>query len=130
MTVIYTVLAGIVGFGVAYNSVRIRLSERARELASLRVLGFTRGEVAIILFLELAILALLAIPIGWLLGGGLAWLVTAGMQGDLYRVPLVIERSTYAWSTLVFLSVALVSALIVLGRVNRLDMIEVLKTRE
>ncbi len=130
MTVIYTVLAGVVGFGVTYNSVRIRLSERARELASLRVLGFTRGEVAVILFLELALLALLAIPVGLGLGHGLAWLVTSGLQGDLYRVPLVVDRATYAWATIVFLAVAAVSSLIVLGRVNRLDMIKVLKTRE
>ena len=130
MTTIYTVLAGVVGFGVTYNSVRIRLSERGRELASLRVLGFTRAEVAVILFLELAVLALAAIPVGLVLGHGLAWLVTSGLQGDLYRVPLVVDRATYAWAVVVFLVVAVVSSLIVLGRVNRLDMIEVLKTRE
>jgi putative ABC transport system permease protein len=130
MTVIYTVLAGVVGFGVTYNSVRIRLSERARELASLRVLGFTRAEVAVILFLELGLLGLLAIPAGLILGHGLAWMVTSGLQGDLYRVPLVVDRATYAWATLVFLAVTVVSCLIVLGRVNQLDMIEVLKTRE
>lgn len=73
MSNIYTGLAAIIAFGVVYNSARISLSERARELASLRVLGFTRGEVMRILFLELVVLTLIAQPLGWAIGYGLAW---------------------------------------------------------
>lgn len=130
MVIVYTTLASVVGFGVTYNSVRIRLSERARELASLRVLGFSRAEVSAMLLLELAILGAAAIPLGWLLGHALAWAVTRGLQGDIYRVPLLIERTTYGYATLVFLVVAALSALIVRRRIDRLDMVEVLKTRE
>ncbi len=130
MTTVYTTLAAIIGFGVVYNSVRIQLSERARELASLRVLGFTRGETSMILLGELMILGALAIPLGWLLGYGLAWLVTLGLQSELFRVPLVVTTATYAWATLVFLLVASASALVVRRRVDRLDLITVLKTRD
>jgi putative ABC transport system permease protein len=130
MTVVYVVLAVIITFGVIYNSARIQLSERARELASLRVLGFTRAEVSAILLGEIAVIVLLAQPLGWLLGYALAWAVTRGFESDLYRVPLVVETSTFAWSSLVVLGAALASALVVRRRIDRLDLIRVLKTRE
>ena len=61
---IYTVLAAIIAFGVVYSGARISLSERSRELASLRVLGFTRGEVFRILLFELGFLVVIAQPLG------------------------------------------------------------------
>ncbi|HEY8593964.1 MAG TPA: FtsX-like permease family protein [Devosiaceae bacterium] len=127
---IYILLAGIIVFGVVYNSMRIQLSERARELASLRVLGFTRSEVARILLAEVAILTALAIPIGWLVGYGIALGVTEGMQSELYRIPFRIERPTYALAALIVLGAALLSAIVVRRRVHRLDLIAVLKTRD
>lgn len=130
MTGVYSTLGVIIAFGVAYNSARIQLSERARELASLRVLGFTRAEVARILTIELAIVTLFAVPIGWLLGFGFAWSLIQGFESELYRVPLVIGRSTYAQAALIVIGAVVVSALIVRRQVNRLDLIEVLKTRE
>lgn len=130
MTTLYVTLAVIVAFGVVYNSARIQLSERARELASLRVLGFTRGEVFRVLFIELAVIVLVAQPLGWLFGAGFAWLVTRGFQSDQFRIPLVLEADTGATASLIVLGSALLSALIVRRRVNRLDLIEVLKTRE
>ncbi len=127
---VYGGFSALIALGVVYNSVRIRLSERARELASLRVLGFTRGETTTMLLLELALLGLAAIPLGWLLGRGLAWIVSRGLQSDLYRVPVVIEPETYALATALFLAVAAVSALDAWRRIDRLDLIAVLKTRE
>ena len=91
---VYVVLAVIITFGVIYNSARIQLSERARELASLRVFGFTRAEVSSVLLTELAIIVILAQPVGWLLGYGLAILVVEGFESDLFRLPLVINQST------------------------------------
>ena len=85
MASIYTGLAAIIAFGVVYNNARISLSERARELASLRVLGFTRGEVLRILLLELALLTLVAQPPGWAIGYGLAWIMQTKMAGELMR---------------------------------------------
>ena len=93
---IYVTLAVIIAFGVVYNSARIQLSEHARELASLRVLGFTRGEVSRVLFTELVLLTLVAIPLGWVIGYGFGWLLIQAFSSDLYRVPFVIERATYA----------------------------------
>ena len=130
MVTIYVGLAMTVAFGVVYNSARIRLSEQARELASLRVLGFTNAEVSRVLLLETALLVLAAQPLAWALGYGFAWLMIAGFTSDLYRIPLIISASTYAWSSLVVLLAAFISALVVRTRINRLDLIAALKTRE
>jgi putative ABC transport system permease protein len=130
MANIYTGLAAIIAFGVVYSSARISLSERARELASLRVLGFTRGEVMRILFLELTLLMLLAQPPGWAVGYGLAWLLEQTMAADVMRAPLVVDRSTYAMASGIVVFAAIFSALVVRERINRLDLVAVLKTRD
>lgn len=130
MTTFYVVLAVIITFGVVYNSARIQLSERARELASLRVLGFTRMEVSNVLMAELAVVLVLAQPLGWLLGYLFAWSVVRGFESDLFRIPFVVNPSTFATSSLVVLVVALLSALVVRRRIDRLDLVRVLKTRE
>ncbi len=130
MIMVYVTLAGIIAFGVVYNAARISLSERGRELASLCVLGFTRAEVSRVLLSELAILTLIAQPIGWLIGYGMAVALAEGLQSDLYRVPFIMSPETYATASLVVIGATVVSALMVRGRIDRLDMIEVLKTRE
>jgi putative ABC transport system permease protein len=130
MTTVYTALAVIITFGVVYNSARIQLSERARELASLRVLGFTRGEVSSVLLIELGVIVALAQPLGWLLGYGFSWSVVRGFESDLFRIPLVIDQATFAIASLVVVGVAVLSALIVRSRIDRLDLVRVLKTRE
>jgi len=130
MTSIYIGLAVIVAFGVVYNSARIQLSERARDLASLRVLGFHRSEVARVLFTELALLALLAQPLGWLIGYWLSWITVQSFSSDLYSTPFIIETATYAKASLVTLVAAIGSALVVRKRIDKLDLIAVLKTKE
>lgn len=129
-TLIMTAFAGAIAFGVVYNSARIALSERARELASLRVLGLSRGEIGYILLGELALLTLLALPVGWLLGYGLAAGVSAGAQTEMFRVPLIVSRHTYATASAVVLAAALLSGLALWHRLGHLDLIKVLKTRE
>jgi putative ABC transport system permease protein len=94
------------------------------------VLGFTRAEVSGVLLTELALLTLLAIPLGWAIGYGFGWLLIQGFSSDLYRVPFVIGRATYAKASLVVLGATAASALIVRRRVDRLDLIAVLKTRD
>jgi putative ABC transport system permease protein len=130
MVSIYASLAVIVAFGVVYNSARIQLSEHARDLASLRVLGFTRGEVSRVLLVELAILVILAQPLCWALGGVFGWLTVQSFSSDIYRVPFVIHSATYAKATLVVVAAAGVAGMIVRRRIDRLDLIEVLKTRD
>ena len=126
-----TVLMGmIINFGVVYNAVRIALAERGRELASLRVMGFTQGEVSYILLGELAVLVLASIPLGFLVGDGLIWFLVQGLQSDIYRVPMYMEPSAYAFCTLVTVVSAMLSALAVYWRIRKLNLIEVLKTRE
>lgn len=130
MVTVYVVLAGIIAVGVVYNFSRIALSEQGRELASLRVLGFTNREVSGVLFGELGTVVLLAQPLGWLIGYGIASAMAAAFSSDLYRVPFVVQRDVYAIASLVVCAAALVSAWAIRGRINNLDMIEVLKTRE
>ena len=123
-------LAATITFGVVYNSARIALSERSRELASLRVLGFTRAEISYILLGELTILTLLAIPLGFLIGRWLCAFMISNLQSDLFRIPLVMDRRTYAFAALVVVISAIISALIVRRRLDHLDLVEVLKTKE
>jgi putative ABC transport system permease protein len=125
-----TLLAASIGFGVVYNSARIALSERGRELASLRVLGFTRGEIAYILLGELALLTLAAIPVGILVGIGLIGVLVLAFSSDLYRLPVVLAPDNIALGATVVVASALVSGLILWRRLGRLDLVAVLKTRE
>lgn len=130
MITVYVSLGVIIAFGVVYNFARISLSEQGRELASLRVLGFHKSEVSAILLGELAVLTIVAQPLGWAIGYFFAWAMVQGFNSELYRVPLVVERSVYAWASVIVFASALASALVVRQRIDRLDLIEVLKTRE
>ncbi len=127
---ISVLMGAIINFGVVYNSARIALAERGRELASLRVLGFTQGEVAYILLGELALLVAVSIPLGFAVGYGLSWYLANNLQSDLYRVPMQIAPSAYAFAALTTVISAILSALAVRERIHRLDLIGVLKTRE
>ncbi|HEM45428.1 MAG TPA: ABC transporter permease, partial [Alphaproteobacteria bacterium] len=126
----FTAFSCMLAFGVTYNSTRVALSERARELATLRVLGVTRMEISYILLGEMALLTLLGLPIGCLTGYGISWLMTTQFETELYRVPLLIEDTTYGWSVLICVAATVVSAALVRRRLDRLDLISVLKTRE
>lgn len=129
-TTIYMILGILITVGVAYNGARIQLSERARELASLRILGFTRGEVGYILAGEIMLLAIVAQPVGWWLGWLFAKSMVEGFSSDLYAIPLVLRPATFSSASLVVLIAALVSVLIVLRRLGRLNLVSVMKTRE
>ena len=129
-TFISTLLGSSIAFGVIYNSMRIALSERNRELASLRVLGFERNEVAYILLGELALFTLVAIPLGFLIGYGLCAYMAFQFDSDLYRVPLVLGINVYAFSALVVLLSSIVSAIMIWRNLADLDMVAALKSKE
>jgi len=122
--------AGVIAVGVIYNAARISLSERGRELASLRVMGFHRREVAFLLLGEQAVITLLAIPLGWLIGYGLCYAITEGIQTDIYRIPFIAEPRTYILSAILIGIAALASGWAVRRRLDRFELVEVLKTRE
>ena len=122
--------SSVIAFGVVYNAARVSLSERSRELASLRVLGFTRGEISFILLGELAAVTLMAIPVGLLLGYIFAGLLVAAFNTELYRFPLVVSSRTFAFAAASVLVAATLSGLAVRRRLDHLDLVEVLKTRE
>ena len=127
---VLTAFATIIAIGVVYNNARIALAERAWELASLRVLGFSRGEVSTFLLGELAIEIALATPLGMVLGYLLAWFIVNLIKTDEFLFPFVIAPATYAFAILCVLAAGVVSALIVRRRVDTLDLVAVLKTRE
>jgi putative ABC transport system permease protein len=129
-TTLVALIAGVIAVGVLYNGARIALSERGRELASLRVLGFTRREVATLLLGEQAAVGVLGTPIGLGLGIGLAWLIAIGFDSELYRFPVIITPRTYLLAVGVVVSASLVAAVAMRRRIDALNMIEVLKTRE
>lgn len=129
-TAVYVALSVIIAFGVVYNSARIQLSERARDLATLRVLGFTRMEVSQVLLTELGVIVVAAQPVGWVLGYAFAVAVVKGFESDLFRIPLVVSPATFVIASLVVVGAAVVSSLIVRRRIDRFDLVEVLKTRE
>ncbi len=122
--------AVVIAFGVVYNSARIALSERSRELATLRVVGMTRAEISFILLGELAVLTAIAIPLGLLLGYGLVVLVSSTLDTELYRIPVVVSPPTYAFAAAVVIIAAFLSGLVVRRRLDHLDLVAVLKTRE
>ena len=131
LQIFYNVLfAGIIAFGVVYNSARVSLSERERELASLRVLGFTRAEISLILLGELAILTVAALPVGTLIGYTLGELIMAMFNNEVYRLSFTVSAATIAWSFLIVIAAAFISGLVVRRRLDRLDLVAVLKTRE
>jgi putative ABC transport system permease protein len=124
------IFAGIIAFGVVYNAARVSLSERHRELASLRVLGFTRAEISLILLGELALVTLAALPVGGVLGYGMAAGIVHSLDSEVYRFPLTFSRAAVAWAFLTIIASTLVSALIVRRRLDTLDLVAVLKIRE
>ncbi len=124
------VMGSAIAIGVVYNNARITLAERAWDLASLRVLGATRGEVSGLLLGELGAELLLALPLGCLLGWGLAWSIVTLSTTQEFALPLIVAPRTYAFACLVVLLAGVVSALIVRRRVDELDLVGVLKTRE
>ncbi len=122
--------AAVIAFGVVYNSARISLSEQSRELATLRVIGFSRLEVSLILLGELALLTALAIPLGCAIGYGFAALSTLSMDTEIYRIPLVVNRSTFGFAIVTVIVATFISSLIVRRKIDRLDLVSVLKTKE
>lgn len=122
--------AGLISFGVIYNTARISLSERSRELASLRVLGLTRNEISYILLGELAILTVLALPLGFAIGHALLVVMIESVSSDVMRFPTVVYPSTYSLSVIAVGLAAFASAFVVRRKLNSLDLVEVLKTRD
>jgi putative ABC transport system permease protein len=127
---IYMAFAIVVAFGVVYNNARISLAERARELATLRVIGFSRREVGGVLVTELVLLALLAVPFGLLLGTGFAKAILRAVNTETVRLPLVLTTANYAFAVLVVTVASTLSALVVLRKLSHLDLVGALKAPE
>ena len=122
--------AGVIAIGVVYNTARVSLDERSRELATLRVIGFTQGEISSILLGELGLLTVVAIPLGWIVGYAFCAAMVRGFESELYRFPMVIQPASYARAALVTAAAAAASGLLVHRRLRGLDLVEVLKSRE
>jgi len=130
MALILTLFAATIAIGVVYNNARNALSMRSRDLASPRVLGFRRAEISAVLLGELGIQVLLAIPIGLAIG---TWMSKAMMRmsdPEQYRLPVDLSTTTYAYAAGVTMAAGAISALLVRRKLDKLDLIAVLKTRE
>jgi len=127
---IYLVFATVVAFGVVYNNVRISLAERARELATLRVIGFSRREVGGVLVTELVMLALVAVPFGLLLGSGFAAGIVRAINTETVRLPVVLTMGNFGFAVLVVSVASTLSAIFVLRQLHRLDLVGALKAPE
>jgi putative ABC transport system permease protein len=122
--------ASVIAFGVVYNGARIALSERGNELASLRVLGFTRIEIGKILLGEQGLLTLASVPIGFAAGYALSALLSRFFSRELFRLPLIVNAGTYVFAAMVVAAAAAFSGAVVAGRLRRMDLTAVLKSRE
>jgi len=129
-TIILIGFACIIAFAVVYNGARISLSERGRELASLRVLGMTKDEISVILLGEQALLTAIGVPIGFLFGSGLSALMPGAYESDIFRMPFVLTAANFIFAFIIIIMVAFASGLIIKERLHHLDLIAVLKTRE
>jgi putative ABC transport system permease protein len=127
---VYLTLATIVSFGVVYNNARISLSERGRELATLRVIGFSQREVATVLITELMILAMIAVPLGLLVGSGFATVILKQVNTETVRVPLILSAKNYASAVLIVTVASTLSAAMVIRKLKKLDLISALKAPE
>lgn len=130
MVGVYTLIGVLIAVGVVYNAARIQASERSYELASLRVLGFSRAEVGYVLVGEMMLLTVLAIPIGWLAGYWLAVGLVGAMSTDMFQIPFYITRRTFALAALAVFAAALGSVLMVRRRLDRVDLATALKARD
>ena len=122
--------ATVVAFGIVYNSARISLSERQRELATLRVLGFTRGEVGAVLVGELVMLAVVAIPLGLIFGSMMAKAILTSVNTETVRLPLILTPANYAFATLVIVVATTLSLVFACRKLAQLDLVAVLKARD
>lgn len=129
-TTVLVLFSSAIVFGVVYNAARISLSERGRELASLRVLGFTKREIANILLGEHAILTILAIPLGFIFGLVLCTAMNEIIDTEIVRLPLVYSMRTFVLTTFFVIVAFAFSSWLVSWRLRKLDLIAVLKTRE
>jgi putative ABC transport system permease protein len=130
MTAVMTFFAVVIAIGVVYNNMRVTLSMRARELATMRVLGFTRREVGAVLFGEMVLHLVVGVPAGLGLGRWFCGLILGSVDPERYRWPLTITSTTYAYAVLTVALASLLCWLFVRRRLDRLDLIAVLKTRE
>ncbi len=127
---IYLVLATVVAFGVVYNNAQISLAERARELATLRVIGFSRREVGAVLIIELVTLAVIAVPLGLLLGTFFSIGLLQQVNTETVRLPIILTAQNYAIAALIVTVASTISALFVLRKLNQLNLIGALRAPE
>lgn len=130
MRYIMAAIAALITFGIVYNAARIAYAERARDLASLRVIGFTSGETAFVLLGELAVVAIVALPVGAVLGYFLSFAVAAGFSTDLYQIPSIFSPESYATAAIAVLAAAITSGWLVKRDMDTAELVSALKTRE
>ena len=123
-------IAFVITFGIVYNAARIAYAERSRDLASLRVIGFTKGEAAFVLLGELAIVTLVALPLGGIMGYYLSFGIAAGFSSEIYQIPAIFDPASYGFAAMVVIGAAVASGWLVKRNIDRVELVSALKTRE
>ena len=123
-------VAFIITFGIVYNAARIGHNERRRDLASLRIMGFSRGEAAFVLLAELALIVLVALPVGSLAGHGLSFAIARGFSSELYQIPATFDAFSHGFAAAFVIAAAVVSGWLVKRDLDRTDLVDVLKARD
>ncbi|MEM9617896.1 MAG: FtsX-like permease family protein [Pseudomonadota bacterium] len=127
---IMTIFSIIIAAGVVYNGARIAFIERQRDLASLRVLGFTKIETGYVLLGELGALAILALPIGSAIGFFLWSYLATALSTELYQIPVIYREDGLGYAAIIVFVATAIAGAFVQRDVSKLDMATALKTRD
>ena len=128
--VVLIVSAGLLAFVVLYNLNNINITERQRELATLKVLGFFDGEVASYVYRENMVLTLFGVIAGMGIGTFLHHCVIQTVEVDMMMFGRNVFPRSYGWSALITLAFALFVNFMMFYRLRKIDMIESLKSVE
>jgi putative ABC transport system permease protein len=130
MRYIMALIAGVITFGIVYNAARIAFAERERDLASLRVIGFSKSETAFVLLGELAVVTLIALPLGAAIGYFLSIMISAGYSTDIYQIPATFSPQSYAIASVAVLAAAIVSGYLIKRDIDQIDLVAALKSKQ
>jgi len=130
IVVVLVVSAAALAFIVLYNLTNINIEERIREIATLKVLGFTRRETNVYIFREIALLAFIGALIGLALGVWLEGFVVTTAEVDQVMFGRTIHPPSFVWGFVLTLVFSAVSMLLMVPKLSRINMAESLKSNE
>ncbi len=123
-------LSCIMGFAIIYNTTTISIMERKRELASLRIMGFTNKKVSELIFNENTAVSVMGLIVGMPLGRFMGVQMLNYVPEDMMSLPLVIFPKTYVLAAVTVALFVILAQMANMRRISRMDLVEVMKSRE